>query len=63
MAAPTTPVTTQLGRGFYQLAIDVITLCSNLSIPVAADAAQTGVIGGSTATTILAALTAQRNLL
>ena len=63
MAAPATPVTTQLGKAFYDLAVDIITLCSNLSIPVAGDAAQTGVISGSTASTIVSALETQRGLL
>lgn len=63
MAAPATPISTQLGRGFYQLCIDAITLCSNLSIPISTDQAQTGVLSGTTATLAIAALTAQRNLL
>ena len=63
MAAPAVPIATQLGKGFYVLAIEAITICSNLSIPIAADAAQTGVISGTTASTIIAALVVQRDLL
>jgi hypothetical protein len=48
--------------GFWQLAIDVITICSNLSIPIATDAAQTGVLSGTSATLIVAALVKQQDL-
>ena len=60
MAAPTTPVSAFPGVGFFQLAIDVVTILSNLSIPVAYEASQTGVISGTTASTIVSALTTQR---
>lgn len=51
MASPIAPA---FGRAFYQLAIDVITLCSNLGITS---------IGGSTASTIITQLTTQRDSL
>lgn len=60
MAAPTTPVSPFPGVGFFQDAINTITTLSNMSIPIATDAAQTGVISGTTATLIIAALTLQR---
>ena len=60
MAAPTTPVSAWPGVGFWQNAIDVITICSNLNIPIATEASQTGVLSGTTATLVIAALTLQR---
>ncbi len=63
MAAPLTPVTTQLSGGFFQLAIDIITLCSNLSIPTSYEISQTGVISGTAASAIVNALVVQRDLL
>ncbi len=62
MAAPTTPVSAWPSVGFWQLAIDVITICSNLSLPVAGDVSQTGVISGTTASTVVAALVKQQDL-
>ncbi len=63
MAAPATPASPWPGKGFYQMAIEAITICSNLSIPIATDASQTGVISGTTASLIVAALIVQRDLL
>ena len=62
MTAPTTPVSPWPGVGFWQLAIDVITTLSNLSVPVAGYYDQTTVISGTTASTIISALTTQRGL-
>ena len=63
MAAPAVPVATQLGKEFYVLAIEAITLCSNLSIPTSYEVSQTGVISGTTAANVIAALIVQRDLL
>ena len=60
MGAPTTSITPGLSRAFWQLAIDVMTLCSNLAVPLSTDVVQTGVFTGTTATTVIAALTIQR---
>jgi hypothetical protein len=60
MAAPTTPVAPGFSKAFFTLAIDVITLCSNLQIPLSTDVVQTGVFTGTTATLMVAALTLQR---
>lgn len=60
MAAPTTPVSSWANVAFYQQAIDIITICSNLAIPLSTDAAQTGVFGGTSAALMIAALTTQR---
>jgi hypothetical protein len=62
MAAPTTPVSSWPSVAFWQNAIDVITILSNLSVPVAGYYDQTTVIGGTTASTIISALTTQRGL-
>jgi len=60
MAAPTTPISAWPSVSFWQQAIDIVTALSNMSIPISTDAAQTGVISGTTATLIVAALTTQR---
>lgn len=51
MASPVAPA---FSRSFYQLAIDMITICSNIGV--------TG-MGGSTASTLVTNLTTQMNLL
>ena len=63
MAALLTPVTTQLSIAWFDALIDAITLASNLSIPTSYEISQTGVISGTTASTIVNALTTQRGLL
>jgi hypothetical protein len=63
MAAPAVPISAWPGKGFYQLMIEGLTICSNLSIPTAYDATQTGVVSGTSASTIIAALIVQRDLL
>lgn len=63
MAAPATPKAPALGKSVYQLAIDVITLISNTSMPISYEQTQTGVISGTTASTIVASLIVQRDLL
>ncbi len=60
MAAPSTPVSPWPSVGFYQNAIDIITILSNLAIPLSTDAAQTTVFGGTSAAIMIAALTTQR---
>lgn len=62
MGVPTTAISSFPGVGFWQNAIDVITILSNMSIPIATDVAQTGVISGTSATLIIAALTLQKGL-
>ncbi len=62
MAAPTTPCSPWASVAFFQLAIDVVTALSNMSLPVAGYYDQTTVIGGTTASTIISALTTQRGL-
>lgn len=62
MAAPVNPTNSQLSVGFFVAAAEIITICSNLSLPTSGDAAQTGVISGTTAATIVACLNAQRDL-
>lgn len=62
MAAPAVVQATQLGKSFYVTLAELITIASNASIPIATDSAQTGVLSGATATLIIAALNAQRDL-
>ena len=63
MAAPVNPTGTGFAVGFYQMAQDMIVILSNLSLPVSGDASQTGVISGTSATVVIAALVAQQALL
>ncbi len=63
MAAPAVPSSPWPGKGFYQLAIDMITILSNMSLPLSGDASATGVFSGTTAATLVNCVTAQRNLL
>lgn len=63
MAAPTTPVKPGFSRAFWDLLSDLIIIASNLSIPVSGDASQTGVISGTTASTVLSAVQKQRDLM
>ena len=60
MAAPVNPINSQLSVGFYQMAVDMITILSNLSIPTV-DTSQTGVISGTTASIIITALQLQQS--
>lgn len=63
MAAPAVPTFTQLGKGFFVNAIETITILSNLSLPISYEVSQTGVISGTTASTIVASLIVLRDLL
>ncbi len=60
MAAPTTPISPFPSVGFWHNAVDVITILSNMSIPIATDSSQTGVISGTSASLIIAALNLQK---
>lgn len=62
MAAPAVVSATQLGKGFYVALIELITIASNASIPIATDSTQTGVLSGTTASLVIAALIVQRDL-
>lgn len=62
MAAPTTPSNAFASVGFFQVAIDVITILSNMALPDHGDASITTAISGETARTIVNTLTRQRDL-
>ena len=62
MAVPVNPKNPQASVGFFQLAIDVITILSNMSLPSHGDDSVTTAISGATATAIVDTLTRQRDL-
>ena len=63
MAAPAAPTSAWPGKGFYQLMIEGLTICSNLNLPQGDAASNVTVFGGTTAALLIASLTVQRNLL
>ncbi len=66
MAAPTVPTGgggAAISVGFYQDAINTITILSNLALPTDADTSVTDAISGTTAASIVRTLIAQRDLL
>lgn len=62
MAVPVNPKAPWATVSFYQLAIDVITICSNLALPDHGDDSVTTALSGATATAIVNILTRQRDL-
>ena len=62
MAAPVAPVAPGIGKGFWVSLYNAIVTASNLSVPIAIDASQTGVLSGATATLVIAAIQKQIDL-